>query len=194
MEKTVKQLLLLAAFASAMTACKKEDDDVVPLPSAPPNEEELITTLILTFTDTENAANVYELRYTDLDGDGGNDAVVTSDQLPNNRAFTLAVRVLDESGATAEEITEEILAEDEEHQFFFEVEGAAVTITYADTDADGNPIGLSNTALAGAASEGSLKVTLRHEPNKSAEGVAAGDITNAGGETDIEVTFPLVIE
>jgi hypothetical protein len=37
-------------------------------------------------------------------------------------------------------------------------------------------------------------VTLRHEPDKGAAGVSGGDITNAGGDTDIEVTFPVVIE
>ena len=37
-------------------------------------------------------------------------------------------------------------------------------------------------------------MTLRHEPAKDASGVAAGDITNAGGETDIEVTFDVTVE
>ena len=36
---------------------------------------------------------------------------------------------------------------------------------------------------------GQFTVTLRHEPDKSAQGVSAGDITNAGGETDIEVSL-----
>ena len=35
-----------------------------------------------------------------------------------------------------------------------------------------------------------MTVILRHEPNKAGAGVSDGDITNAGGETDIEVTFP----
>jgi len=35
---------------------------------------------------------------------------------------------------------------------------------------------------------------LRHQPNKSGDNVASGDITNAGGETDIEVTFDVTIE
>ena len=36
----------------------------------------------------------------------------------------------------------------------------------------------------------SMTVILRHEPDKAGAGVSDGDITNAGGETDIEVTFP----
>jgi hypothetical protein len=35
---------------------------------------------------------------------------------------------------------------------------------------------------------------LRHEPNKDALNVASGEITNAGGETDIEVSFPVTIK
>ena len=36
---------------------------------------------------------------------------------------------------------------------------------------------------------GTITVILRHEPDKDASGVSNGDITNAGGETDIEVVF-----
>ena len=34
---------------------------------------------------------------------------------------------------------------------------------------------------------------LKHEPNKSAAGVAGGDVTNAGGETDAEMEFPITV-
>ncbi|MCB0763865.1 MAG: type 1 periplasmic binding fold superfamily protein, partial [Flavobacteriales bacterium] len=65
---------------------------------------------------------------------------------------------------------------------------------YDDMDANMLPIGLESMWTIGAASNGTVIVTLRHEPDKTATGVSSGDITNAGGETDIEVTFPLVIE
>jgi hypothetical protein len=39
-----------------------------------------------------------------------------------------------------------------------------------------------------------LKITLRHEPNKKASGVVGGSITNAGGETDIEVSFDVEVK
>ena len=42
--------------------------------------------------------------------------------------------------------------------------------------------------------QGNLKITLRHRPQKNAEGVASGNITNAGGATDAEVIFPVAIE
>jgi hypothetical protein len=43
------------------------------------------------------------------------------------------------------------------------------------------------------ASEGTFKVTLVNDPDKNAEGVAQGDITNAGGQIAFEVEFPMEI-
>jgi hypothetical protein len=177
-----------------LTSCKKDEDEPPGPSTPPPNEEEVITTLILTFTDAENNANVYELRFTDLDGDGGNDPVITTDILPQGRAFSVALRLLNESVNPAVEITNEISAEDDEHQFFFAPSNVNLTMTYNDQDGNGNPVGLQNTAVTGAPSLGSMIVTLRHQPDKSAAGVAQGDITNAGGETDIEVTFPVRVD
>ena len=57
-------------------------------------------------------------------------------------------------------------------------------------EADGNPIGVDITFNSGVAStNNTLVVVLRHEPSKTASGVSDGDITNAGGATDAEVTF-----
>lgn len=191
-KRTWNNLLFVAIGASSLVACKKDEDEN-PGPSTPPNEEEVITTLLLTFTDAENAANTYELRFTDADGDGGAAPVLTGDTLPAGRAYSLALRVLDESGSTPEEITEEIEAEAAEHQFFFQPAGIDLQVSYGDADANGRPVGLLNTAVTGVAGTGTLTVTLRHEPDKAAAGVAGGDITNAGGETDIEVAFPVII-
>jgi hypothetical protein len=192
MKHTWKNLLIMAAMGMSISACKKEETSS-PTPT-PPNEEELITTLILTFTDQETPTEIFELRFTDLDGDGGNAPVITGDTSPANRAYNLTVRVLDESGATPEEITTEVAEEGAEHQFFFQPVGTTLLVSYNDADANGRPIGLTNLATTAAPGEGTLIVTLRHEPNKTAPGVITGDITNAGGETDIEVAFPVIVD
>ncbi len=189
---TRKNLLMIAAFGALLMACKK-DETSSPAPT-PTNEEELITTLILTFTDQETPTEVFELRFTDLDGDGGNAPVITGDTIPANRAFNMTVRVLNESGSTTEEITNEIASEGPAHQFFFQPVGTTLLVAYADADANGQPIGLTNLATTAAPGEGTMTVTLRHQPNKTAAGVINGDITNAGGETDIEVTFPVIVD
>lgn len=192
MKHTWKNLLIMAAMGMSISACKK-DETTSPTPT-PPNEEELITTLVLTFTDQETPAEVFEVRFTDIDGDGGNAPVITGDTIPANRAFNLTLQVLNESGATPEDKTPEILAEGVDHQFFFQPVGTTLLVAYNDADSNGRPIGLTNLATTAAPGEGTLIVTLRHEPNKTAPGVITGDITNAGGETDIEVAFPVIVD
>jgi hypothetical protein len=189
---TTQVLLLLVTGAALFSSCKKDaDDPAAPVP--PVNEEELITTVRLTF----NTASFAEYKYmvfTDLDGDGGNAPVILADTLSADSIYDLNIEVLNESVSPAEDITAEILAEGVDHQFFFQVNGADLVISYGDADTNGDPIGLLSACFAGMAGSGSLKVTLRHMPDKTAAGVAVGDITNAGGDTDIEVTFPLIID
>jgi hypothetical protein len=66
--------------------------------------------------------------------------------------------------------------------------------SYDDSDSNGDPVGIVTTVHTGDTGNGLLTITLRHEPDKSATGVAGGDITNAGGDTDLEVTFPVMVE
>jgi hypothetical protein len=84
--------------------------------------------------------------------------------------------------------------EKEEHQFFFTPAGLMLNVTYLDMDSLGYPVGVLTTIGTFQDATGTLRVTLRHMPDKAAAGVSDGDITNAGGETDIEVTFPITIE
>ena len=50
-----------------------------------------------------------------------------------------------------------------------------VAITYEDKDSENNPIGLKTKVKPSGIGTGKLKITLRHEPNKKAAGVATGD-------------------
>ena len=167
-------------------ACEKPNPIV-------PNEEELITTLTYTLTPTDGDTAV-SLSFNDLDGTGGNNPVVMGGTLKANKTYTGTLNLLNESASPAESITDEIEEEKEEHQFFFQSNISNVNITYNDQDANGHPVGLSTTLTTGAASSGSITIILRHEPNKSGADVSGGDITNAGGETDIEVTFLIDVQ
>lgn len=186
--KKTNWMLALAAFYFfvSLNGCKEDNP-------APINEEELITTLRLTFTPTAGAAAV--LQFQDLDGSGGNAPVITSDTLSANTSYIVTIEVLNESVNPVDTITAEIEQENEAHQLFFQPDSAInLAFTYSDTDDSGHPIGIASVAQAGTASSGALTVTLRHEPDKHAAGVEDGDITNAGGDTDIEVTFDVVIQ
>lgn len=175
-----------AAVAVGMTACEgPENPDV-------PHEEELITTLNVTLTPASGQAIVFT--YQDLDGDGGDAPVITVDSLEANTTYTGALTLFNEAEDPAEELTQEIFTEAEEHQFFFSSTLSDVVLAYDDQDANGHPLGLQFTLTTGEAGSGEMTIILKHEPNKSAAGVADGDPTEAGGETDIEVTFDLYIK
>lgn len=180
----MKKLFFITLAAFAFTACEKNDPII-------PNEEELITTLIYTLT-PDGGGSPVELKFQDLDGDGGNVPVISGGTLIANTTYSGSLRLLNE--IESEDITLEVEEEGDEHQFFFSVSGLNANVDYADTDANGKPVGINTTLTTGAASNGQLTITLRHEPAKDASGVANGDITNAGGETDIEVTFDVAIQ
>ena len=181
-------LSLLLAFCGLLFFSACEDDP------EPVNEEELITTVKLTFTKSGSTPIVAQWK--DLDGPGGNNPVLTpaTVTLAANSTYAVAVEMLDETKSPAEDITEEIEEEDDEHQLFFgRSTNLNLAIAYGDTDKNGKPIGLSNTFTTGAASTGTLTVILLHELDKSATGVTQGNPANAGGETDIETTPPFSI-
>ncbi len=168
--------------------CLFSCDDEEPME---PMEEELITTLIYDLEDDQG--NTVQLKFEDLDGDGGNDPIITGGTFQEGVTYTGSMSLLNESETPAEDITEEIEEEDDEHQFFFS-STIAGTISYLDADGNGNPLGLSSSIAFSETGDGTLRVILRHEPEKGATNVAQGDITNAGGETDIEVSFPITVE
>lgn len=177
--------LLLSVLLVTMLSCEKEP--VVP------NEEELITSLIFTLT-PDGGGDAVVLSFEDLDGDGGDNPDISVENLAANTTYTGSLLLESTVDGVTENISEEVAEEDLEHQFFFATTVAGLTVSYSDTDPEGNPIGLDTEVVTGEAGSGTVTVTLRHEPNKSASGVADGDITNAGGETDIEVEFAVVVE
>lgn len=183
-----KPLVYLVMFLLSMfvfTSCEEDTPEEV-------NEDELITTVTITLT---NGNQVITLKYKDLDGDGPNKpSTRVSEPLIANTVYSGTVSFLNETATTVEDITEEILAEAEEHQVFYQAPAAFGTFTYDDEDANGKPLGLGFTLTTGAsATTSNLTITLRHEPNKSASGVSDGNISNAGGATDVEVVFPIQI-
>lgn len=157
------------------------------------NEDELITTVEVTL---ESNLQTILLKSIDLDGYGPAKPVISvSEPLTKNTLYTGSIRFLNESVQPYINISEEVLAEAEAHQVFFQVPAAFETFVYDDIDANGKPIGLKFTLTTGSnATKGDLKIILIHEPNKSNPGVSDGSITNAGGSRDVEVVFPIAIQ
>jgi hypothetical protein len=177
------RILTIAITATFLYSCSNDDKPV--------NEDEVITTVTTTLT---GGGQVITLTSRDLDGDGPNAPVITvSGNLAANTTYTGSVSFLNETETPAENITTEILDEGVDHQLFFQAPTALGTFAYADSDANGRPIGLQFTLTTLNATTGNITVTLRHEPNKTAAGVSLGNITNAGGSTDAAVTYPVTV-
>ncbi|MDC0614928.1 type 1 periplasmic binding fold superfamily protein [Schleiferiaceae bacterium] len=174
---------ILPILALALYSCE-------PVDPSDPNEEELITTFSVDLVGPTSTAT---LSYVDMDGDGGSAPVISVDSLESNTVYTGSLTLLNESVSPAEDITTEVFDEADDHQFFFYSSGES-TFTYSDQDNDGNPLGLEFELTTGSTGSELYTFILRHEPIKTAAGVSDGDITNAGGETDITVVFEIVVK
>ena len=184
--KAIKFLSIIFLSSIILTSCSKSEDP------EPVNEEEIITTITVTLV---NGSNTIELKSKDLDGDGPNAPVITvSGNLAANTTYNGTITLLNETETPAEDITKEVKEEGDEHQFFYSATNSIATFAYSDTDSNSNPIGLSFTLTTTTAGTGVVGVILRHEPNKTASGVSTGDITNAGGATDVDVSFNVTVQ
>ncbi len=180
--RTIKFLSMLALSGVLFTSCS--DDDETP---DEVNEEEIITTMTVTLTPVlpQGQGTVITFQTRDLDGDGPNAPVVTAPDLAGNTTYNGSIELLNETESPAEDITEEVEEEADEHQFIFQTTGSVASAIPTDTDGNGNPVGLNFAMVTDTAGAASLTVTLRHEPTKPNDLTLAG----AGGETDITATF-----
>ena len=184
--KSIRTFVALSVLAILAFSCSDDDDSTPEVV----NEEEVITTMNVSLT-PQGGGTTITLQSQDLDGDGPNAPEITvSGNLTGFTTYEGSIELLNETEDPAEDITEEIEEEAEEHQFFFSTTGSLGNVTYTDSDANANPIGLTflvSTQQPGAATIG---ITLRHEPVKPNDGTLAG----AGGETDIAQTFNVTVE
>ena len=185
--KKIKYISIIAISAISFSSCSLDDENPQLI-----NEEEIITTIIATFT---NGENVVTMTSYDEDGDGPVAPVVSvNGNFTAGETYSGTIQFVNQSVLPEQEITEEVEAEGDEHQIFFQHNGLG-TFSYADEDVNGNPIGLNFSFTASSTpTTGNLTITLIHEPDKFAEGVSGGIPTHAGGSTDAEVIFPVVVE
>lgn len=172
------------------------------------NPEELITSVELAFAPMGGGTTI-NAAFRDVDGDGGNPPVIDPVNLTAG-TYTLTVKFKNELETPAEDITVEVMDESDVHQIFLfgtAVNGPAannpsapLTHTYGDADANGFPIGLTNTIVATPGS-GTLGVMLRHMPPVNDTAVKTGtvaDLLKAGGtlpgEADANVNFTATVQ
>ena len=111
---TMKPLLLITLGVSlTLLSCKKDEDNT----PTPVNEEELITTVKMKFISPGSDTTVFS--FIDLDGDGGNVPVITNGNLKPSTIYDVLLEFWNEAENPAEDITEEVRTEGDEHQVFF---------------------------------------------------------------------------
>jgi hypothetical protein len=182
-----KRFILAGLLATGIFSCKKD-----PLPPQNPpvvNEGELITTVKLSFTDTTGVQPDVTAIFRDTDGEGG--AAPTSFDTIKLAAATVyrcTVLLLNEATNPVDTLSNEILAEANEHLFCYGVSGGA-DVSIAITDTDGIlPLGLVSRWNIGTATQGSVTVTLKHQPDGLKDG------TCSPGDTDVELDFRIEIQ
>jgi len=155
------------------------------------NEEEVITTMIVTLVNHQNGSDVVTMQTQDLDGDGPNEPVLNvSGPLSAGTSYAGSVQFLNEMEDPAEDITEEVQEEDDEHQVFFSASGVSMDFVYMDFDGNGNPLGTQFVLAPLTTGEGNVIITLIHEPDKPNDNT----LNTAGGSIDIQTSFAVVVE
>lgn len=187
--------LTLASFAFA--SCQSEDPVME-------NEEEVITDVTLSFIELNSTGDPIgtKISFKASDPQGielGIAPTIETVNLTKGKTYRMEITVA--NAIANNDITAEILAEGDAHQFYFLgtafVGSSPLSIVY--DDATGQLIGL-RTKVTVAASPGLnnalMRVILRHDLNKSYPGANNPNFQNyeqAGGESDLDINFPLVI-
>ncbi len=186
MNKYTFFILLLISFVPILQSCSEN-------PSGIDEEQELITEVVIHFRDTTNSANDTMMIYHDPDGDAGPiTPTITGASLKAGVNYQCSIELYDRSKTPPDTVTNEIRKEASKHRFDYIVSGipqGMVSIAVTDTDSNGLPVGLvfRTSVSADASGAGALRVLLNHFHTQTKR------LTN-NDETDIDITFPLVIE
>lgn len=203
--KTIDRIINLrfiaVLFAAATIASCSSDDDA----PAEEQEVEVITNVTLIFTNDADDTDVVRATAVDADGPGIGELEVTEDIiLAANTSYTMTYEILNAVDPDdVEDIGDEILEEDNEHQFFYSftadifsnpvgngnVDTASDPVNYNDMDENMLPVGLSTAWTTGDAATGTFTAKLQHQPDVKTETSGAND-----GDTDFDLTFDLTIQ
>lgn len=194
----MKKVYQLAAVALAscllvFTACKKEKDPLIENPD--PVEEELITTVRLIVKNSTGFNKTFNYKVENGFNSASQGTLTVDDiVLSPNMEYDVTIEVWNEAETPAENITDEVIAENVDHLFVLVSSPAtgagAISVKDGSKDDNGNPLNQKLKFVTGMAGNGTLTITLKHEPtNKNA---VAPD--TAGGETDAEAKFDVKLE
>ena len=185
-----KTVTLILVASSLFTACKKDEKE---LPE--PVEQEVITTAKFHVTGADGFDKTFVYKVENGFNNGTPGSINIDDiVLAPGKEYNATITLLNEKENPAEDITTEVQSENSEHLFIYESNPAtgagSITFKSGDKDAEGNPFNQVIVFSTGDAGNGTLTITLKHQPtNKNATTADA-----AGGETDVEAIFPVKLQ
>ncbi|MET0244775.1 MAG: hypothetical protein ABW174_14960 [Flavitalea sp.] len=187
MNRNFRMIAMAALLVTGLNACKKDAVEEE-------NDNEVVTTLELHVTE-RNTTNHQIFKFDDPDGFGAGNTPPTVDeiQLAAGKTYDVELKLLNKTATPEEDVTGEIEEEAAAHRFYFlPSTGSNITIDNLNTDGNGVPVGLTSTWTTGAASNGTIRVVLRHYPDG---GKATGDaVDNTKSNTDIDTEFDFVVK
>lgn len=181
-----------------LSGCQAEDPQKEDTP-------ELITKATLTFT--PDAGDPVVVTATDPDAEGLKN--ITMDKpigLEAGKIYNLSITLINELAEPSDpeyNVTSEVEKESDEHMLFFtwtnnvfsdpagdgNMDNRSDDLNYEDQDANGQPIGLQTSWTAGPVSSGTFTVVLKHQP-----GLKSATSDSSIGETDLDVTFDIMVQ
>jgi hypothetical protein len=196
LQKLPLYLLFVGLFAFA--SCDSEDPVIE-------NEGEVITDVTLAFTELDGAGNPVGLTFTftaaDPEGiEVGGAPIIETVELEAGKTYRMEIEVF--NSIENEDITEEILEEADEHQFYFigsAFVGGAAPLSYVYDDESGELIGVRGIVTVDATpsfNNAQMRVVLRHDLDKNFPGADSPTFENfvqAGGESDLDIIYPLIL-
>ena len=180
--------IFVSAFfcLTLITSCSNDDDNPLPV-----NEEELITDVVLTFTNTNDASDIVVMNSIAPDGQDGTSIQSVVGDFNSGEEYSLSLQITNETESPADDVlNDDIIPEADEHFFSYAVDGINLTMTRDANDIDGpngSKLGVRTTWVAGAASTGNVRITLTHEPTSTDDSNGFG--TPTGGSQDLNITF-----
>ena len=166
----MKLLLTILSFLLLFSACKKEKVD----------EQENLNVLKIRIGSSTFV-------WSDTDGAGGAAPKIDTIKLTPNGSFSSELIIQDGSASPTKDFTLEIVAEKNDHLFIYKTTGG-ISVTDLSMDTNGKAFGQTATVKTTAVGSGSMNIILKHLPNKSAMD------PSTTGETDMDVSFPVVIK
>ena len=197
--------LMAMLVATTLVGCSKEEDDI---PIAPPEEEnvpEVFTDVTLVFTNASDPNDVVMATAQDPDGEGAMGlTILDTINLSAGATYNLTYSIFNNLLSPPANLVNEILDEDNDHQFFYNftdnifmspggdgnIDNTSNPINYDDMDENNLPVGLRTSWTTPAtAMSGTFRTNLQHQP-----GLKTATSDSNDGDTDFDLTFVLNIQ